>query len=121
MWRHFVGNANILTGTVERIVGEQALIRLSGGKVLVDTRGEALTPEEPVTLAVRSENILMDENCGCGLEAAVEEKPLRQVKLAWCCAWPTEAVVASRYGIDANVQVGAGRCAIVLRPRMRFW
>ncbi len=107
----FVGNANILTGTVERIVGEQALIRLGGGKVLVDTRGEALVPEEPVTLAVRSENILMDENCGCGLEAAVEEKTFAAGQLRMVLRLADGGrVVASRYGIDANVQVGQKVC-----------
>ena len=70
----FVGNANILKGKVESQTGDQALLSLGGGKVLVNTEGEKLLEGEEVTLAVRSENILLDEECGCGMEAEVEEK-----------------------------------------------
>ena len=107
----FVGNANILKGTVESHTGNQALISLGGGKVLVNAEGEKLSIGEAVTLAVRSENILLDEDCGCGMEAEVEEKTFAGGQLRMVLVLPGgEKVVASRYGIDANVKVGQKVC-----------
>lgn len=107
----FVGNANILKGTVESHTGNQALISLGGGKVLVNAEGEKLSIGEAVTLAVRSENILLDEDCGCGMEAEVEEKTFAGGQLRMVLVLPEgEKVVASRYGIDANVKVGQKVC-----------
>ena len=107
----FVGNANILKGKVESQTGEQALLSLGGGKVLVNTEGEKLLKGEEVTLAVRSENILLDEECGCGMEAEVEEKTFAGGQLRMVLSLPGgEKVVASRYGIDANVKVGQKVC-----------
>lgn len=107
----FVGNANILKGKVESQTGDQALLSLEGGKVLVNTEGEKLLEGEEVTLAVRSENILLDEECGCGMEAEVEEKTFAGGQLRMVLSLPGgEKVVASRYGIDANVKVGQKVC-----------
>ena len=107
----FVGNANILKGTVESHTGNQALLSLGGGKVLVNAEGEKLSIGEAVTLAVRSENILLDEDCGCGMEAEVEEKTFAGGQLRMVLVLPGgEKVVASRYGIDANVKVGQKVC-----------
>lgn len=107
----FVGNANILKGKVESQTGDQALLSLGGGKVLVHTAGEKLSKGEEVTLAVRSENILLDEECGCGMEAEVEEKTFAGGQLRMVLSLPGgEKVVASRYGIDANVKVGQKVC-----------
>lgn len=107
----FVGNANILKGKVESQTGNQALLSLGGGKVLVNTEGEQLFEGEEVTLAVRSENILLDEDCGCGMEAEVEEKTFAGGQLRMVLVLPGgEKVVASRYGIDANVKVGQKVC-----------
>lgn len=79
----FVGNANILKGKVESQTGNQALLSLGGGKVLVNAEGEKLSKGEEVTIAVRSENILLDEECGCGMEAQVEEKHLQAGSFVW--------------------------------------
>lgn len=107
----FVGNANILRGKVKSQTEDQALLSLGGGKALVHTRGERLSEGEEVTLAVRSENILLDENCGCGMEAVVEEKTFAGGQLRMVLSLPGgETVVASRYGIDANVKVGQKVC-----------
>lgn len=107
----FVGNANILKGKVESQTGNQALLSLGGGKVLVNAEGEKLSKGEEVTIAVRSENILLDEECGCGMEAEVEEKTFAGGQLRMVLSLPGgEKVVASRYGIDANVKVGQKVC-----------
>ena len=107
----FVGSANILPGTVERMAGSQALVSLAGGKALVECRGEVLRPGESVTIAVRSENIQLDENCGCGLEAVVEEKSFAAGQLRMVLRLEDgKELVSSRYGIDANVNVGQKVC-----------
>ncbi len=107
----FVGNANIIPGVVERMQPGQALVSVCGGKALVRWNGKDLQPGEPVTLAVRSENIEIDENCGCGLEALVEEKSFSGGMLRMTLRLPDgQQIIASRYGIDANVAVGQKIC-----------
>ena len=107
----FVGRANILKGRVERMAGDQALVLLAGGKALVETHGDVLHEGEDVTIAVRSENIQLDENCGCGMEAVVEEKTFAagQLRMVLRLGDGTQ-VVSSRYGIDANVKEGQKVC-----------
>ncbi len=71
----FVGNANILK-ELHRSLREKSL------KFLLQEKKFLLQSEEisnhgsgsPVTLAVRSENLIFDENCQSGLEATVVEK-----------------------------------------------
>ena len=107
----FVGNANVLKGKVESQTGNQARLSRGGGKLLVNAEGEKLSKGEEVTIAVRSENILLDEECGCGMEAQVEEKTFAGGQLRMVLSLPGgEKVVASRYGIDANVKVGQKVC-----------
>lgn len=107
----FVGNANILKGKVEYTTQGQALIHVNDGKVLVETRGEVLQPGEEVTIAVRTENIQMDEDCGCGLKAVVEEKSFSAGQLRMVLRLNDgQQIVASRYGIDADVKEGQQVC-----------
>ncbi|MCI5902588.1 MAG: ABC transporter ATP-binding protein [Blautia sp.] len=107
----FVGNANILRGRVETVLSGQALLQVNEGKVLVDTREEKLQIGEAVTIAVRTENILMDEDCGCGLKAVVEEKSFSAGQLRMVLRLNDgQQIVASRYGIDADVKVGQQVC-----------
>lgn len=107
----FVGSANILQGTVERMADSQVLISMCGGKALAQARGEKLLTGERVTVAVRTENIQLDENCGCGMEALVKEKSFAagQLRMVLETVEGTE-IIASRYGIDANVKVGQKVC-----------
>jgi spermidine/putrescine transport system ATP-binding protein len=103
----FVGNANILKGTVEKTDGSQARIRFCCDSALVATNGEKLKPGESVTLAVRSENIHLDESEKNGMKATVREKNFAAgaLRVLLELVDGTE-LVASRYGIDANVSVG---------------
>lgn len=107
----FVGNANILKGVADRVAQDKILIRTCGGKALVDRCGEEVRAGEEVTLAVRSENIDLDEDCGCGLEATVEEKTFSGGMLRMTLRLDDgNTLVSSRYGIDANVEVGQRIC-----------
>ena len=140
----FVGNANILHGAAESIQGENAIVKIGNDKVIVkletsqqDTGAKQhLTAGENVTLAVRSENILLQEaaavgdtgtengdivdisvaggisdihdtNSRSGLQATVTEKNFAGGQLRVTLKLRDGTqLIASRYGIDASVAEG---------------
>lgn len=140
----FVGNANILHGVAESIQGENAIVKIGNDKVIVkletsqqDTGGKQyLSAGEKVTLAVRSENILLQEtavigdtgtdyrdavdisvadgsldahnkNSVSGLQATVTEKNFAGGQLRVTLKLSDGTqLIASRYGIDASVAEG---------------
>lgn len=107
----FVGNANILEGTAERIEGGKVLVHFDCGSAMVETEDKNLKPGEKVTLAIRSENILLDESASIGMEAIVKEKSFAAGQLRVTLTLPGgKELIASRYGIDANVGVGQKVC-----------
>ena len=140
----FVGNANILHGVAESIQGQNAIVKIGNDKVIVkleasqqDTKDtgakQHLTAGENVTLAVRSENILLQEaaaigdtgtdngdtvdisvaggisdihdtNSISGLQATVTEKNFAGGQLRVTLKLSDGTqLIASRYGIDASV------------------
>lgn len=143
----FVGNANILHGVAESIQGQNAIVKIGNDKVIVkletsqqDTEDtgtkQHLAAGENVTLAVRSENILLQEaaaigdtgtdngdtvdisvaggisdihdtNSISGLQAAVTEKNFAGGQLRVTLKLSDGTqLIASRYGIDASVAEG---------------
>ena len=143
----FVGNANILHGAAERIQGENAIVKIGNDRVIVkletsqqnteDTGAKQyLAAGEKVTLAVRSENILLQEtavigdtgtdhrdtvdisvsgggldahnkNSVSGLQATVTEKNFAGGQLRVTLKLSDGTqLIASRYGIDASVAEG---------------
>lgn len=143
----FVGNANILHGVAESIQGQNAIVKIGNDKVIVkletsqqnteDTGGKQhLAAGENVTLAVRSENILLQEaavigntgtdngdtvdisvaggisdihdaNSISGLQATVTEKNFAGGQLRVTLKLSDGTqLIASRYGIDASVAEG---------------
>ena len=143
----FVGNANILHGVAESIQGENAIVKIENDRVIVkletsqqdtgDTRAKQyLAAGEKVTLAVRSENILLQEtavigdtatdhrdtvdisvsgggldahnkNSVSGLQATVTEKNFAGGQLRVTLKLSDGTqLIASRYGIDASVAEG---------------
>ena len=143
----FVGNANILHGVAESIQGENAIVKIGNDRVIVkletsqqnteDTgTKQHLAAGENVTLAVRSENILLQEaaaigdtgtdngdtvdisvaggisdihdtNSISGLQAAVTEKNFAGGQLRVTLKLSDGTqLIASRYGIDASVAEG---------------
>ena len=143
----FVGNANILHGVAESIQGQNAIVKIGNDKVIVkletsqqDTKDTGakhhLTAGENVTLAVRSENILLQEaaaigdtgtdngdtvdisvsgggldahnkNSVSGLQATVTEKNFAGGQLRVTLKLSDGTqLIASRYGIDASVAEG---------------
>ena len=146
----FVGNANILHGVAESIQGENAIVKIGNDRVIVkletsqqdteDTEDtgvkQYLLAGEKVTLAVRSENILLQEaavigdigtdnrdavdisvsdgsldahnkNSISGLKATVTEKNFAGGQLRVTLKLSDGTqLIASRYGIDASVAEG---------------
>lgn len=143
----FVGNTNILHGVAESIQGENAIVKIGNDRVIVkletsqqdtgDTRAKQyLAAGEKVTLAVRSENILLQEtavigdtgtdhrdtvdisvsgggldahnkNSVSGLQATVTEKNFAGGQLRVTLKLSDGTqLIASRYGIDASVAEG---------------
>lgn len=140
----FVGNANILHGAAERIQGENAIVKIGNDRVIVKLETsqqntedtgvkQYLSAGEKVTLAVRSENILLQEtavigdtgtdhrdtvdisvsgggldahnkNSVSGLQATVTEKNFAGGQLRVTLKLSDGTqLIASRYGIDASV------------------
>ena len=140
----FVGNANILHGVAESIQGENAIVKIGNDRVIVKLETsqqntgakQHLTAGENVTLAVRSENILLQEAAGIGdtgtdngdtvdisvaggisdihdtnsisgLQATVTEKNFAGGQLRVTLKLSDGTqLIASRYGIDASVAEG---------------
>lgn len=143
----FVGNANILHGAAERIQGENAIVKIGNDRVIVKLETsqqntedtgvkQYLSAGEKVTLAVRSENILLQEtavigdtgtdyrdavdisvadgsldahnkNSVSGLQATVTEKNFAGGQLRVTLKLSDGTqLIASRYGIDASIAEG---------------
>lgn len=143
----FVGNANILHGVAESIQGENAIVKIGNDRVIVKLETsqqntedtgvkQYLSAREKVTLAVRSENILLQEtavigdtgtdyrdavdisvadgsldahnkNSVSGLQATVTEKNFAGGQLRVTLKLSDGTqLIASRYGIDAFVAEG---------------
>ena len=140
----FVGNANILHGVAESVQGENVIVKIGNDRVIVkletsqqDTEEKQhLAAGEEVTLAVRSENILLQEatvigdtgtdhrdtvdisvtggisdihdmNSISGLQATVTEKNFAGGQLRVTLNLSDGTqLIASRYGIDASVAEG---------------
>ena len=115
----FVGNANILKGKVAEINGSYAQVEIGNDTVSVYTE-ETVKVGEQLTLAVRSENILLDEaemenvveqneaeGTGRHLHATVKEKNFAagQLRVLLALSDGTE-ITASRFGMNANIQSG---------------
>lgn len=105
----FVGNANILRGKVEKISEKELTVRVAEGlvKAALPGTGEApVRPGEKITMAVRSENVLLTEEPDAP-KAVVKEKSFAagQLRVLLELTDGTQ-VTLSRYGIDADVTIG---------------
>ena len=106
----FVGNANILRGTVKEIKANSVKVELCVGEVEVpfteNQKKKGLVPEtgSQATIAVRSENIRLGSECTNLLKAKVKEKNFAGGQLRMALELPDGSeLIASRYGIDYNV------------------
>lgn len=106
----FVGNANILKGTVQEKTQEHMLVRIGQENMRVPN-DERVQEGMPVTIAVRSENVLVSRTLsvvtGTGLSAIVKEKSYAGGMLRVTLTLPDgKELTASRHGIDADFSEG---------------
>ena len=104
----FVGNANILKGTVAEKNGNHIKVKLGDEVASIDTE-EKVNVGENVTVALRGENILLEENAD--LHATVKEKNFAAGQLRVLLTLPNgDEVTASRFGMNADIQPGQQIC-----------
>ena len=106
----FVGSANILRGTARRWKEGLMAMECQGGRVPFDPAGRPVREDGPVTLAVRSEQIRFQKDPGPedpGIRGTAKEKSFAggMLRIAFTLPDGTE-VVASRHGIDLDIQPG---------------
>ncbi len=105
----FVGEANILTGSVRQVEGERLILDCGGGCAQVSDREKRFHPGDPITLAVRSEAVrFSDDPDACGIPAVVRKKHFAGGMLRITLELADgSVVVASRHGIDLDMAPGA--------------
>ena len=104
----FVGNANILKGTVAEKNGNHIKVKLGDEVASIDTE-EKVNVGETITVALRGENILLEENGN--LHATVKEKNFAVGQLRVLLTLPNgDEVTASRFGMNADIQPGQQIC-----------
>lgn len=104
----FVGNANILKGTVAEKNGNHIKVKLGDEVASIDTE-EKVNVGENVTVALRGENILLEESGN--LHATVKEKNFAAGQLRVLLTLPNgDEVTASRFGMNADIQPGQQIC-----------
>ena len=104
----FVGNANILKGIVAEKNGHHIKVKLGDEVASIDTE-EKVNVGENVTVALRGENILLEENAD--LHATVKEKNFAAGQLRVLLTLPNgDEVTASRFGMNADIQPGQQIC-----------
>jgi spermidine/putrescine transport system ATP-binding protein len=112
----FVGNANILQGTVvpetaAGTEGEPLVLEHPAGRVRAINRSGPVAPGEKLTIAVRTEHLILEppgnRNSGEGLAAKVTGKSFAggQLRITLELAGGGE-LVASRHGIDSPLRGG---------------
>ena len=106
----FVGAANILRGTVERVEGDRVSFRGQGGHGAFLRRGKSFAPGDPVTLAIRGEQAQPVKDAApeiAGLEGTVREKSFAGGMLRVAVELDGgEEFVCSRHGIDSELVPG---------------
>lgn len=105
----FVGTANVVPGTVRRAENGVLTAECAGGRVPAAQKGYAFAEGSPITLAVRSEHVLFSDAPGAeGIPAVIQEKTFAGGMLRITLALADGGtLIASRHGIDMDVQTGA--------------
>lgn len=113
----FVGEANIVHGTVDAVEGELVSFQNADGGGRFLCRGHGFSPGMPVTLAVRGEQAeAVKDREAQGLSGVVEEKLFAGGMLRVTVAFSGgEKFVCSKHGIDSDLAPG-DRVKVVWKP-----
>ena len=102
----FVGEANIVNGTVAAAAGDTMTVSCPGGQGTALTLGKTWQPGDPVTLAIRGESVGFSEDAQ-GLPAVVQEKSFAGGMLRILLELSDGTrLTARRHGIDLPLQIG---------------
>lgn len=102
----FVGNANIISGIVRETGSDEIKVEIQG-QMMRAKAVPGLEKGEKVHLSVRRENLKVCPNCQEGLDAVIEDKSFNAGQLHMTLRLKSgEELVASRYGMDAEVLPG---------------
>ena len=105
----FVGSANVLKGTVEKISGDTVVLRNSSGTMVCDKEHFSVSEGSTETLAVRSEQISVwkEPKSAYGLTGTIVEKTFVGGMLRIVVKLHDgEEVVVSRHGINFDYDTG---------------
>ena len=105
----FVGSANVLKGTVEKISGDTVVLRNSSGTMVCDKEHFSVAEGSTETLAVRSEQISVwkEPKSAYGLTGTIVEKTFVGGMLRIVVKLHDgEEVVVSRHGINFDYDTG---------------
>ena len=105
----FVGSANVLKGTVEKISGDTVVLRNSSGTMVCDKEHFSVSEGSTETLAVRSEQISVwkEPKSAYGLTGTIVEKTfVGGIHRIVVKLHDGEEVVVSRHGINFDYDTG---------------
>ncbi len=105
----FVGNANLIDGTVQSVDEQEGMMRLEckDGCAKAKTLGMKFEKGQNVRIAVRSESIEFGEGCKCDMKGTIVEKTFAGGQLRLTIKTQSGLdIIASRHGIDIGVNVG---------------
>ncbi len=102
---NFVGSANIIKGDA-KLIGANILVRTLGGNFEILNRYPEIKDDDSVTVAVRSEQIVLTKDDHEGFRGIVKEKKFLGGMLRITLDVLGKELIASRHGIDSDLNVG---------------
>jgi spermidine/putrescine transport system ATP-binding protein len=103
----FVGNANVIEGRIASVEEDNLIVNVGNDSVAVKKSDKDYITGDAITLAVRSENILVNEDMESPITAKVLEKSFAGGLLRMVFQLSNkEELVASRHGINYNLDIG---------------
>ncbi len=103
----FVGDSNILTGTVKECAEDKVVMEFAGGTVMAQAKGKSYKEGEQVVFSIRRENIKLEDHKDMPIKAVVKEKSFAggMLRIVFLVSDNIE-IVASRQGINYNLVPG---------------
>lgn len=106
----FVGNANVISGVVQKVADTEAQVLIENQMMYADPI-DGICEGMQVNLAVRRENLKVCTECKEGLDAVLEDKSFTAGQLHLTLKLKSgKTLVSCRYGMDADLKAGDKVC-----------
>lgn len=106
----FVGNANVISGVVQKVTKTEAQILIED-QIMYAEPVMGICEGMKVSLAVRRENLKVCTQCREGLEAVLEDKSFTAGQLHMTLKLKSgKTLVSCRYGMDTDLKAGDQVC-----------